>query len=222
MSPQGGDKPSYRVGLTGGIGSGKSTVAELFQELGITVIDSDAISHQLTQPGGAAIALIRSSFGTEYLNADNALNRSKMRQRIFSDPAAKRQLESILHPLIRAQMQAQAQIATASPYLLLVVPLLFETPNYRELAQRTLVVDCEEATQIARAMQRSALDETEVRAIMAQQMPRAERLRLADDIIRNDGSIDGLRQQVTRLHRHYLHHSSEITSRSSGNTPRSG
>jgi len=221
MSPQGGDKPAYRIGLTGGIGSGKSTVAELFQELGITVIDSDAISHQLTQTGGAAIALIRATFGTEYLNADNALNRSKMRQRIFSDPAAKRQLESILHPLIRAQMQAQAQTATTSPYLLLVVPLLFETPNYRELVQHTLVVDCEEATQIARAMQRSSLNEPEVHAIMAQQMSRAERLRLADDVVSNDGSINELRQQVAQLHRHYLHRSSEITSRPSGNLPRS-
>jgi dephospho-CoA kinase len=211
---------SYRVGLTGGIGSGKSTVATLFQEHGVAIIDSDAISHQLTRAGGAAIALIRATFGEEYLNADNALSRSKMRQLIFSDPAAKQRLESILHPLIRAQMLAQAQ-TSLSPYLLLVVPLLFETQDYRELVQRTLVVDCAEETQIAHAMQRSALSKPEVRAIMAQQMPGAERLQLADDVIRNDGSVDDLRQKVAQLHQLYLARSSETTFRPSGNQSRS-
>lgn len=220
MSPQGGDKPTYRVGLTGGIGSGKSTVAALFQELGAGVIDSDAISHQLTRPGGVAMPLIRASFGKAYLTANGALDRLRMRQRIFSDSTAKQNLESILHPLISAQMLAQAQ-RSVSPYLLLVVPLLFEAANYRELVQHTLVVDCNEATQIARTMQRSALCEPEVRSILAQQMPRAERLRLADDVVSNDGSIDDLRQQVAQLHQHYLHRSSEITSRPSGNLPRS-
>jgi dephospho-CoA kinase len=205
----------YRVGLTGGIGSGKSTVASLFKECGVLVIDSDVISHQITQSGGIAIAAIRTVFGDDYIDASGALNRVLMRQLIFSDHAAKLKLEAILHPLIRAQILAQVDDANinstlASPYLLLVIPLLFETLNYRELVQRTLVVDCAETTQIARTMQRSGLDEQTVRTIMASQITRAERLRLADDIIQNDGNLDILRQQITKLHQHYLAISSGI------------
>ena len=195
---------SYSIGLTGGIGSGKSTVAALFKECGVTVIDSDAISHQLTHPGGGAIAAIRAAFGAGYIDASGALDRQKMRQLVFSDPAAKQRLEGILHPLIHAQMLAQARVANTSPYLLMVVPLLFETQNYLELVQRTLVVDCAESTQVARAMQRSGLGEQEVRAIMAQQISRIERLQRADDIIQNDGDLQSLRQQVEQSHRHYL------------------
>ncbi len=198
----------YRVGLSGGIGSGKSAVATLFHELGVAVIDSDAISHRLTQTGGAAIGLIQKEFGVEYLGADGALNRARMRGLVFSDAAAKQKLEAILHPLIRAEMLAEAETAR-TPYVLLVVPLLFEAPGYRELAQRTLVVDCSEEAQVARTMQRSGLTEKEVRAIMAGQISRAERLKLADDVIRNTGSLDELRTQVTNLHRFYLDRSSE-------------
>ncbi len=194
---------SYRVGLTGGIGSGKSTVAALFADCGATVIDSDAISHRLTQSGGAAIAAIRAAFGDGYIDTDGALDRAHMRQRVFSDPAAKLQLEAILHPLIRAQMLAQAEASTA-PYLLLVVPLLFETAGYLSLVHRTLVVDCTEALQVVRAMQRGGLDEQTVRAIIATQIPRAERLRRADDVIQNNGSSDDLRRQVEQLHQRYL------------------
>ena len=192
------------VGLTGGIGSGKSTVAALFKECGVTVIDSDEISHQLTQADGDAIAVIRATFGEGYIDASGALDRQKMRRTVFSDPAAKKRLEGILHPLIRTQMLAQAKTHGASAYLLLVVPLLFETQNYRELAQRTLVIDCAEDTQVARAMRRSGLSEEEVRAIMAQQITRAERLRRADDIIQNDGDLQSLRQQVALSHQRYL------------------
>ena len=195
---------SYGIGLTGGIGSGKSTVATLFKECGVTVIDSDEISHQLTQPSGAAIAAIRAAFGDSCVDASGALDRPRMRQLVFSDPAAKQRLEGILHPLIRARMLAQAKASAASPCLLLVVPLLFETQNYRELVRRTLVVDCAEATQVARAMRRSGLSEHEVRAIMAQQISRAERLRRADDTIQNDGDLQSLRHQVEQLHWRYL------------------
>jgi dephospho-CoA kinase len=205
----------YRVGLSGGIGSGKSTVASLFHEQGITVIDSDAISHQITRPDGEAIPLIRAAFGAEYLDADGALDRAKMRGLVFSESGAKKMLESILHPLIRSRMLAQAQEPVHSHYLLLVVPLLFEVPNYRELANRTLVVDCAEETQVTRAIQRSALKEQEVRAIMAQQIPRAKRLQLADDVIHNDGCMQELLQQVMQLHRYYLARSSELALRPS-------
>lgn len=200
---------TYCIGLTGGIGSGKSTVAALFQEQGITVIDSDAISHQLTQAGGAAITLIATTFGEEYLTTSGAMDRTKMRQLVFSDSAAKVRLETILHPLIHAQMTAQIQGTVSSAYVLLVVPLLFEARNYRELVQRILVVDCPEETQITRAMQRSALSAQEVRAIMAQQISREDRLRLADDVIHNDGSLHELRQQVSQLHSRYLDYASQ-------------
>lgn len=192
------------VGLTGGIGSGKSTVATLFAELGATVIDSDVISHALTQPGGKAIEAIRAAFGKPYIDASGALDRPRMRQLVFSDTAAKQNLEAILHPMIREQMLVQAKAPShAAPYSLLVVPLLFEAGNYLQLVQRTLVVDCMEATQITRAMQRSGLSEQEVRAIMAQQIPRAERLQRADDTIHNDAGLNELRQQVIHLHQGY-------------------
>jgi dephospho-CoA kinase len=197
------------VGLTGGIGSGKSTVASLFKECGVLVIDSDIISHQLTQPGGMAIAAIRTTFGEDYIDASGALNRALMRQRIFSDHVAKVKLEAILHPLIRTQILAQINGANAdntcvSPYLLLVIPLLFETKNYQELVQRVLVVDCAETIQVARTMQRSGLDEKTVHTIMASQILRSERLRLADDVIQNEGDLDALRQRVNQLHQFYL------------------
>lgn len=203
---------NYRVGLSGGIGSGKSTVAALFHELGVAVVDTDIISHRLTQPGGAAIPLIREEFGKEYISPDGALDRARMRGLVFSDPAAKQRLEAILHPLIRDEMLAQAAAARSS-YVLLVVPLLFEAPGYRQLAQRALVVDCTEEAQVERTMQRSGLTEPEVRAIMVRQISRAERLKLADDVIRNDGSMDELRAQVARLHRAYLDRSSEMSAR---------
>ncbi len=201
---------SYRVGLTGGIGSGKSTVAELFRQEGVAVLDADAISHQLTQPGGAAVALIAKAFGDDCIAPGGGMNRAKMRELIFSDTTARQRLEAILHPLIRAQLVAQAQ-AASSPYLVMVVPLLFEARDYLQLVQRVLVVDCAETTQVARAMQRSALTEQMVRSIMAQQTSRAERLRRADDVIDNDGTLEALRRQVERLHQDYLRRSSECT-----------
>lgn len=218
MNPQapGPAVRKFSVGLTGGIGCGKSTVAALFQEYGVRVIDSDAISHQLTQADGAAIPAIRQEFGDDCIGADGALDRARMRQLVFSQASARKRLEGILHPLIRERMLTVAQEPTPAPYLLLVVPLLFEAPNYRELVQRALVVDCPEADQIARTMRRSGLTEGEVRAIMAQQLRRSERLARADDVVHNGGTLAELRREVARLHERYSRLSSESPYLSSG------
>jgi len=194
---------SYRVGLTGGIGSGKSTVASLFAELGVPIIDTDAISHQLTKTGGAALQSIRNAFGKEYIDTTGALDRTKMRQRVFSDSAAKQSLEGILHPLIFAEAKRRAETSSA-PYVLIVVPLLFETPSFREWMDRTLTVDCSEAAQIARASQRQGMNDKTVQAIIAQQLPRQQRLQLADDTLKNEGTLEELRTLVSGLNRHYL------------------
>ncbi len=191
------------IGLTGGIGSGKSTVARLFEEHGAGIVDTDVIAHQLTQAGGEAIAAIRKIFGDRFITADGAMDRAEMRALVFSDAAAKQQLEQILHPLIRLQAKAQVQQLQSAPYIIIVVPLLPESPAFQQLIQRILVVDCEETTQIARVMRRSLLTEAEVRAIIARQTPRAARLKLADDLIHNDGGLDELAAQVAILHEHY-------------------
>ncbi len=195
---------SYLIGLTGGIGSGKSTVAILFKECGVTVVDSDEISHQLTRAGGECIAAIRAEFGDEFIDGNGALDRSKMRHLAFSDARSRKRLEAILHPTIRQKMLEQVQVNSADPYLLLVIPLLLETDNYHDLVQRILVVDCEEETQLARTMRRSGMIKQEVHAIMAGQISREDRLKCADDIIRNDADVESLRLQVKQMHRKYL------------------
>jgi dephospho-CoA kinase len=194
---------SLIVGLTGGIGCGKSTVAHLFAELGAGIIDTDIIARRLTEAGGAAIAEIRADFGADYISADGALNRAKMRRLIFSDIAAKQRLELSLHPLILEQAKVQLQPLQTRPYIILVVPLLAESPAFRQLVQRILVVDCDADTQVARVTARSQMDAAEVRGIIAQQTPRAERLQLADDIIHNDVGLDSLAEQVAVLHEQY-------------------
>lgn len=194
---------AFCIGLTGGIGCGKSTVAHLFAELGATIIDTDAFSHALTQPGAAGFNAIIHRFGPSYLQADGTLDRGKLRALIFSDAAAKQALESILHPLIRAEVVAAIH-ACQAPYAVIVVPLLFETGNYLPLIQRSLVVDCAEASQIARTTARSGLSEAAVRAIMAQQLARTARLARADDIISNENGVDTLRARVAALHTQYL------------------
>lgn len=191
------------VGLTGGIGSGKSTVASLFACHGAGIVDTDEIAHYLTQTKGEAIPAIRAAFGDDYIEDDGALNRAKMRGLIFSDAAAKKMLESILHPLILEQAKSQLLQLQAKPYIILVVPLLPESPAFQQLVQRVLVVDCEEKTQVARVTERSRMDEAEVRAIITRQTPRAERLQLADEVICNDGSLDELAEQVAVLHERY-------------------
>ena len=193
----------FCVGLTGGIGSGKSSAATIFQELGAAVVDTDEIAHDLTRPGGAALGAIRSEFGVNYMSADGGLDRAKMRRLAFMDPDARKKLETILHPLIRGG--SRTRIAAAQqPYVLVVVPLLLETGAYRELIGRVLVIDCDEEQQIARAMKRSALSRDEVRAIMAAQMPRAKRLAAADDVLHNDAGLDALRPQAEALHAKYV------------------
>ncbi|MDH2916315.1 MAG: dephospho-CoA kinase [Gallionella sp.] len=187
-------------GLTGGIGSGKSTVAQLFADLGARIVDTDLISHQLTQPNGAAIAPIGKAFGALFINGEGALDRTKMRELIFADVEAKRRLEAILHPLILAQTEAAATSPSDAPYTLVIVPLLFESSRYRDWLNTVIVVDCSEQQQIERTTQRSGLKETDVRAIMSQQMKREKRLQLADEIIRNEGDISDLRAQVEKLH----------------------
>ncbi|HKQ25447.1 MAG TPA: dephospho-CoA kinase, partial [Burkholderiales bacterium] len=191
------------VGLTGGIGSGKTTVSELFAELGAGVVDADEIAHALTGPGQAAVGEIARRFGPQYLRADGTLDRTRMRKLAFEDARAKKDLESILHPLIRHEAERRLASSTA-PYAILVVPLLFESGAYQTLLQRVLVVDSDQETRIERVKLRSNLSRDEILAIMAAQVGQAERLRRADDVIRNDGDVAALAAQVAVLHRKYL------------------
>jgi dephospho-CoA kinase len=193
---------TYCVGLTGGIGSGKSSAARLFADCGAAVVDTDDVSHELTRPGGGALAALRAAFGPDCLAADGGLDRARMRRLAFADESVRRRLESVLHPLIRAETHRRVAAARAD-YVVVVVPLLFETGAYADLVRRVAVVDCPEELQIARAMQRSRLDEAEVRAIIAAQLPRQARLARADDVLRNDDDIASLRAQVAALHERY-------------------
>jgi dephospho-CoA kinase len=192
------------VGLTGGIGCGKSTVANLFANHGAGVIDTDAISLHLTQSGGAAIESIQTAFGKDYINDNGSLDRAKMRALAFSDAAAKKKLELILHPLILEQAKRQLRQLQGKPYIVVVVPLLPDSPAFLQLVQRVLVVDCDEQTQVARVIGRSRMKESEVRDIITQQTPRTERLKIADDVIHNDADLESLAKQVDGLHVHYM------------------
>lgn len=194
---------TYVVGLTGGIGSGKSAAADAFASLGAVLVDTDAIAHQLTGPGGAAIAEVARQFGAECIAPDGAMDRKKVRELVFSDPSARTRLEALLHPMIRSE--SRRRIADAcSPYVVHVVPLLVESPDYRKRVQRVVVVDCPEDIQVRRVMQRSGLREDEVRRIMDAQASRAIRLAAADDVIDNSGPLSALRPQVIALHERYL------------------
>lgn len=190
------------IGLTGGIGSGKSAVAARFAELGASVVDTDLIAHELTGPGGMAMPSLREVFGDASIRPDGALDRAAMRRLVFSDPAAKARLEAILHPLIR-RISEERVVAATGPYVILAVPLLIESGHWVERCDRVLVVDCPEEVQLARVMARSALSEAEVRAIMANQASRAERCAAAQEIIDNAGDFDSLRAQVDALHQRY-------------------
>ncbi len=192
----------FVVGLTGGIGSGKSAAADEFARLGATVVDTDAIARELTEAGGAALPEIRSVFGEAFITARGAMDRDAMRKRVFSDPAAKTTLEQLLHPMIRAE--ADRRIAAAEgPYVVYVVPLLIESGGQRDRVQRVLVVDVPEAVQVERVRARSGLSEKEIRSIIAQQAPRAARLAAADDVIENSGTLGALHRQVAMLDARY-------------------
>jgi dephospho-CoA kinase len=193
----------FSVGLTGGIGSGKSLVADLFAAQGAAVIDTDLIAHQLTAANGAAIEAIRNTFGAAFITHEGALDRNRMRAAVFADPTEKKCLEAILHPLIRQETERSALQAEGA-YLLFVVPLLVESGFWLQRVTRVLLVDCPEDIQIRRVMQRNMLSEAQVRAIMATQATRAERLAVADDIILNDSDTAALMTQVQHLHAHYL------------------
>ncbi len=195
--------PLLVIGLTGGIGCGKSTVAEQFARLGVHVVDTDLLAHSLSAPGGRAIAPLRAAFGDAYITPEGALDRARMRKLVFGDDSQRRRLESILHPLIREQSQI-ALAAAQSAYALLVIPLLFESGNWKERVARALVVDCPIELQIERVIARSKMERAEVEAIMARQVSRNERLRLADDVIDNSGPQSSLAERVAQLDQSYL------------------
>ncbi len=192
----------FAVSLTGGIGSGKTTVANIFAEYGATIIDADAIAHALCAPGGKAIDQIRSTFGTDFINAAGGLDRARMRTHVFADSAARKQLETILHPMIRNETALAATTAQGD-YLMLVIPLLAESKRWQHFTSRVLVVDCSKSLQIDRVMRRSNLTRAEVEAIMATQASRSQRLAIADDVIKNEGEIDIILPQIIRLHTLY-------------------
>lgn len=188
-----------RLGLTGGIGSGKSTVARLLQERGATVIDADAISRACTHEGGAAIPAIAQTFGQEFIAPDGALDRPRMRDHVFAHPEARRALETIVHPLVRAEIRRQAA-ASRSPCLVFDVPLLVESPEWRHQLDRVLVVDCSEETQIRRVTERNGWNRSTIEAVLRSQSPRARRLVAADTVIFNDGyQIEPLQRLVGLL-----------------------
>jgi dephospho-CoA kinase len=200
--------PCIIIGLTGGIGSGKSTVADLFAAQGAGIVDTDQIAHALTSPGGAAMPAICATFGPAMQTPGGALDRAAMRALIFSEPARRAELEAILHPMIRTAAQ-RALSACPAPYTLLIVPLLVETGHYLPCCTRILVVDCPEEIQIARVMARSGLSQIDARRIIATQASREARLAIADDIIDNSASPATLPERVSALHHAYM----QITAR---------
>jgi dephospho-CoA kinase len=191
-----------RIGLTGGIASGKSTIAAMFAERGAEVIDTDDIAHELVAPGGAAIDAIAESFGDTVIARDGGLDRQKMRQRVFGNADERCKLEAILHPLIRAIALKRADAANA-PYVIFVVPLLFET-GFSRLVDRSLAVDCPESLQIDRVVARDRVSEDEARAVIASQMNRADRRAAAHDWIDSSGSLAATRDRVLELHEQFL------------------
>ncbi len=198
--------PIFSVGLTGGVGSGKSTIAGMLLRHGAGIVDADAIAHEITQAGGAAVESIRTAFGADAITGDGALDRAWMRARAFGDPAARRTLEAILHPLIRQASDARSaeHAAAGAPYVVFVIPLLVESGDARARFDRILVIDCSEATQIARVCERPGIDAKIAKAILAAQVPRSERLAVADDVLFNEAPLAEIEERVGRLHARYL------------------
>jgi dephospho-CoA kinase len=196
------ERPPFRVALTGGIASGKTTVANLFAALGVPLIDTDVIARQVVEPGQPALAAVTATFGPDILDADGRLDRRRMRERIFSDPTAKQRLEAILHPAIRAEMERQSR-ASGGAYQVLVIPLLTEGKR-RDHMDRVLLVDVPEELQIRRLMMRDGVTYEQAQASLNAQATRAERLAMADDVVRNTGRVDDLRDEVAKLHAKYL------------------
>jgi dephospho-CoA kinase len=204
------------VGLTGGIGSGKTVVSDQLAQLGAGVIDTDLIAHQITATNGAAVPLIQKQFGAEFIDSSGALDRVKMRKLVFDDPDARKALEAITHPLIRQETirQAKQLIANKAPYLVFVVPLLIESGNWLALLDYLVVVDCPEEVQIERVMHRSKLPRNEVERILKAQASRQDRIAHADMVIENQGSLDGLQAEVLKLHQKILRIQEDRTSSS--------
>jgi dephospho-CoA kinase len=195
-------RPTFRIALTGGIASGKTTVADLFAALGVPVIDTDVIAREVVEPGQSALAKVVEAFGPGILEADGHLDRRRLRERIFTDPDARRRLEVILHPAIRVEMERQSS-AAGGPYQVLVIPL-FTEGRRRDHVDRVLLVDVPEELQIQRLMWRDGVSHEQAQASLNAQATRAQRLAMADDIVRNTGRPDDLRESVAELHAKYL------------------
>ena len=204
------------VGLTGGIGSGKTAISDQLAQLGAGIVDTDRIAHQITASNGVAIPFIQEQFGSEFIDSSGALDRLKMRSLVFADPRARKALEAITHPLIREETirQAKGLIETKVPYLVFVVPLLIESGNWLSLLDYLVVVDCPEEAQIERVMHRSKLSRNEVEVIIKSQASRQERIAHADMVIENLGSLDILQAEVLKLHQKILQIQKDRTSSS--------
>lgn len=194
----------YVVALTGGIGCGKSEAAKIFSELGVPIVDLDVISHQLTAANHPLVSEIARQFGAEYITPDGALDRTSMRTLIFNDKSAREKLNAILHPAIFDEATKQIKNHADAPYLILAIPLLSEDSGYLPHIDRILVMDCDVETQIERVKLRSRLSEEEIAQIVAAQAPRSERLGMADDIIKNNGSVAKLREKILLQHQKYI------------------
>ena len=194
----------YVVALTGGIGSGKTTAANIFAELGVPITDLDQISHALTAANQPLIQDIKANFGNQFITAEGALNRAAMRELVFNNDQAREKLNTILHPAIYAQAIQQLEQHANAPYQILAIPLLFESPRYLPHIQRILVIDCDEKTQIARVKSRSNLPEADIVKIIRAQTGRKKQLSLANDVIMNDGDVENLRGKILKIHEKYI------------------
>lgn len=194
----------FVVGLTGGIGCGKSEAARCFAKLDVPIVDVDVIARQLTAAGQETLREIIEVFGSEYLLADGNLDRAALREKVFNDMAARKDLESIMHPAIHVQALKELDQNIAAPYQILAISLLFENQRYKDNVTRSLVIDCDESLQVERTMKRSGISEQTVRGIMAAQVSRATRIKMADDLIENEGSLDELHQKVAEMHKKYM------------------